>query len=291
MSTPTPPREPATIAKQAFEMFGRHFVSLAILFKMKTGSNAGTEFCRNYSGFILTIQGAWNLVTAGHGLKQLRSDLQSGDVEITRSYLIDSYGAGRVTDLPNWFDFESAPKTYVYEEEEGLDYGLILLRPYYQSLLQANKIQPFSELDWVKQPREFEAYFMVGLPFHLNPKELQDDGVLINFAMIQVEKLDGPPAGVEPTAYPRFWGKLKTTGKVEKLEGMSGGPIFGFAKDKDANDRYWPVAIQSGWYESWGIVAGTPVPLMGQIMDYMLTQPQEEECPVHSSPKSAPPAL
>jgi hypothetical protein len=266
--------------RQLFGMFGRHFVSLLVCYRPKTGPDAGKEKCRNYSGFILTIRGIWHLVTAGHILEGLEKAMDSGQVEVTRSYLLDSYGAERVTDLPNPFDFEGAPKTYLYDDDAGLDFGLILLRPYYQRLLQANKIMPFSEIDWVKQPAKFEALFMLGLPFELNPGDVRPDGITIEPAIIRLEQLDGPPGGLpeaKETLYPRFWGRIPGMTGLSDIEGMSGGPIYGLAYDKDRNLRYWAVAIQSGWFKTAGVVAANPVSVMGTIMERYLARLDDEE--------------
>jgi hypothetical protein len=270
------------LRRLVFEMFGRHFVSLLVCYRPKTGPDTGKEKCRNYSGFILTIRGIWHLVTAGHILQRLEKAVNSGEVEITRSYLLDSYGSGRVTNLPNPFDFEDAPKTYLYDDEAGLDFGLILLRPYYQRLLEANKILPFSEVDWVKQPAKFEAMFMLGLPFELNPGEVRLDGITIEPALLRVEQLDGPPDDLpeaKVTAYPRFWGRISAVTGLSDIEGMSGGPIYGQAYDRDGNLRYWAVAIQSGWFRTSGIVAANPVSVMGWIMERYLATLVEEGSP------------
>lgn len=279
---PTPPGPPSdpSISPEAtigpdfrrliFEMFGRHFVSLLVCYRPKTGPDAGKEKCRNYSGFILTIRGIWHLVTAGHILEGLENAMHSGEVEITRSYLLDSYGSERVTDLPNPIDFADIPKTYLYDNEAGLDFGLLLLRPYYQRLLEANKILPFSEIDWVKQPSRFEALFMLGLPFQFNPGDVRPEGITIEPALIRVVQLDGPPADLpeaKETPYPRFWGRIPGMIGLSDIDGMSGGPIYGLAYDKDRNLRYWAVAIQSGWFKKSGIVAANPVSVMGLIME------------------------
>jgi hypothetical protein len=261
---------PEELRKHVFEMFGRHFVSLLVCYRHKSGPEAGKEKCKNYSGFILTIRGLWHLVTAGHILEGLEKAMESGEVEITRSYLLDSYGSGRVADLPNPFDFADAPKTYLYDDEAGLDFGLILLRPYYQRLLAANKILPFSEIDWVKQPEKFEAMFMLGLPFEINSSEIRPEGVSINPALMPIEQIDGPPKDlpdVKETLYPRFWARLISRKGIDDIGGMSGGPIFGLAHDKEGNLRYWAVAIQSGWWKGPGVIAANPVSVMGLMME------------------------
>ena len=49
------------LRRLVFGMFGRHFVSLLVCYIPKTGTDAGKEKCRNYSGFILSIRGRWHL--------------------------------------------------------------------------------------------------------------------------------------------------------------------------------------------------------------------------------------
>src|SRR5262245_55374717 len=147
------------LAIEVHELFGRHFVSMAGgFFRLNNhGKSHGKEIGFNFSGFILSIRGRWNLVTAGHILRKLESGLIANQIALNRCYLIDSYGPNPATDLPTPFTFEDAPK--IYADQDGLDFGLIGLSDYYTRLLLANGVLPFAEIDWVKQPQQFDAYF------------------------------------------------------------------------------------------------------------------------------------
>jgi hypothetical protein len=253
-------------------MFGRHFVDVHIKYRKKKGDHAGKVVNQHISGFFLTIRGAWNLVTAGHVLQDLERQLRRDEIEVLLCRLIDTFGANRVTDLPTPFDFEGASKLHVNDDALGLDFGLILLRPLFEASMKANGILPFSEVDWIKQPEEFQRHFMMGLPAILNPALEADSEGRVSWSIRIVHKEDGPPAGVEPTSFARFWGRLEPSERVPDIRGMSGGPIFGLANDKEGRQRYWPVAIQSGWFPQYRIVAGTPLRTMGMLMERYLAE-------------------
>lgn len=60
-------------------------------------------------------------------------------------------------------------------------------------------------------------------------------------------------------------------GKVNipfSLEGMSGGPIYGFEKNKDGKWEYRLVALQSRWFATPQVLYGCPIsPVMSVIED------------------------
>jgi hypothetical protein len=60
-------------------------------------------------------------------------------------------------------DFESAPSAYL--DQDGLDFGLVSLRPYYRSLLSTDGVVPIVEDHWRNQVGvEFDRYMMLGPP-------------------------------------------------------------------------------------------------------------------------------
>ncbi len=72
--------------------------------------------------------------------------------------------------------------------------------------------------------------------------------------------------------FERFIGRIPTKHKltVGDIKGMSGGPIFGFAKEEP--NRHYIVAVQSAWLKTKGITFGCPVPLIAQLAERQLKQ-------------------
>lgn len=259
----------AAIESQAMDMFGRHFVSLggSYVWLDEQGKSHGKLRGFNYSGFILSVRDTWHLVTAGHVLRELAENLNSKRIALRSCCLVDIFGPDRKTHLSTPFVFEDAAKAFIDDKAAGLDFGLICLTPYYRRLLEANGVLPFSEIDWVRQPKEFEAFFLLGLPNEVNTTaEFDPQLILLNTVLIRVDKLETPPPEAKPTQYERFFGKLRAK-DITDIKGMSGGPIYGLGQDSAGVHRYWVVGIQSGWFQSSRIIAATPLPVVGQLIE------------------------
>lgn len=165
------------------------------------------------------------------------------------------------------FDYDNAKKFWYHPEDgTGADYAFIYLRPYYRELLEKNKIEPLNEEVWkTAQPHEFDTYWMLGVP---NDFIIQKDGIIEKgYALINIERLDEPPVCSEIRFAPNmFYGCInispefgRTHQPLNNIEGMSGGPIFGFKKMQNGECRYWIVASQSSWYKQERIIVGCPV--------------------------------
>lgn len=254
-------------ATQMHEMFGRHFVSFAgSYFQLnKQGKPTGKPAGFNFSAFVLSVRGQWNLVTAGHILSNLESHLNAKQIVLNHSYLVDSYGPDPTTSQPTPFVFEDAPKMYV--DRDGLDFGLIALSQYYVESLRANGVLPFGEIDWVNQPVDFDAFYLLGLPTEMNRPSFDSTSLILNPLIMRLDRLEGVPPCFDETPYPRFFGHLRDPGEIKDIDGMSGGPVFGIGKDADGNCRYWVVGIQSGWLASKRIIAATPLPVVGRLIE------------------------
>ncbi len=261
--------------KEIMKMFGNHFVSLVVRVGPKGSKTDEKDRICNFSGFILSIRGVWHLVTAGHILRAI--EVWFGNGQFKQAELIDSYGNAYKTEIPTPFDLERAIKTYIDDDDDGLDFGLITFAPYYQRLLQANGIEPFSEKTWENGPADFERFLLLGLPFEVNPQDHDPAKVVVSPVLLAVERLRDRPAGFAETQFPRFYGQLGPAKLINDINGMSGGPIFGIAKDQDGNRRYWAVAVQSAWQPSTRIIAACPLPVMGAIIEDSLRDVNSEE--------------
>lgn len=135
-----PPVDIATlgnpIAEQAFTFFCRHLVSLVCRCD-PAGSSGGPPECFAFSGQILSIRGAWCLLTAGHILKGIEQRENSGRWHL-QFFLADHFGPDVVDRHLIPFLYESASKAYF--DQDGLDFGLVSISPYYRRLLEKNGV-------------------------------------------------------------------------------------------------------------------------------------------------------
>ena len=220
-------------------------------------------------GTIIYIRGVSAFLTAGHTLKDWTEALHQHKVRVISAVLADTFGLERVTNQPIPFDFINEPRIYIDEEAEGLDFGLIYLRPYYVQLLKSNGIKLIFEENWIHQHAvKFDAYFMLGLPDELMqpPKIDISHGKLlaeVSPTLIPLTRLDHAPAGSE-TRRPRFVGKLNPNLQIDSILGMSGGPILGFRFGPPM--EYWVVAIQSSWIRKDRITFGCPIPVLAELI-------------------------
>jgi hypothetical protein len=261
---------------ERYRFLCRHLVGLAVTCQPidAHGKPAGQGQLFIYPGWILSIRDAWCLVTAGHILKQLDELLEKKKIELDSCALIDSLGPDAVSSLHIPFDYQERPKFYIYDEQAGLDFGLIPLSSYYRNLLEGNRILPVTERDWQHQDKvEFSHYMMLGFPEEYTSREFvhteSGDSIAISLSptVIWLTKLDNPPNDLPETKYPRFVGKLSDELPLDSIVGMSGSPIFGVGKE---GDRYWIVAVQSSWLRERKITFGCPVSVFAKPIEDML---------------------
>ena len=53
---------------------------------------------------------------------------------------------------------------------------------------------------------------------------------------------------------------------LNSIVGMSGGPIFGFRRYPNGEQRYWVVALQSWWDPETRTIYGCPVPIFARLV-------------------------
>jgi hypothetical protein len=255
-------------AEKLLEFFCRHLVALCITYRqVKNGMPVGDRMFSAYPGVLICIRGICSFLTAGHALNDLNIALESEDIVVESAVLADTFGPDTISEEPLPFDLLNEPKFFIDDKEEGLDFGLIALRPHYVALLAKNKIKALFEDNWIAQPRvKFDAYAMLGLPEEFVSYE--EDGLKrvgeVHPTMIWLKAMDGPPEGTKPTTYPRFIGKLDENLPLSSIVGMSGGPIFGFRYEPAMT--YWIVAIQSSWLRSERVVFACPLPILAELL-------------------------
>jgi hypothetical protein len=248
--------------------FCRHLVALCITYRrVKCGIPVGDQIFSAYPGVVICIRGTYSFLTAGHALKDITAYLEKGDIAVVSAVLADTFGPDAISEKPIPFDLLNEPRFFIDDTEEGLDFGLIALRPYYVALLVKHGITVLFEENWIAQHRvKFDAYAMLGLPeeFVSYEKDGQEIVGKVSPTMIWVKAIDIPPEGTKRTTYPRFIGKLAEDLPLSSVVGMSGGPIFGFRYGPPT--AYWVVAIQSSWLENQRVVFACPLPVLAKLL-------------------------
>lgn len=263
-----------------FRFYASHFVGLAGLCQplSRDGSPKGDAHCFFRSGFVISIRRTWYLATAGHIVKAIESEVHSRETDVRQFYLVDCFGLGSRSKEPIPFDYAGSYKFFRFDKDEGLDFGIIELRPYYRGLLRANGVVAISKKDWRDQNRlRFKKYFMLGLPADCIERRItkQRQGYTVHGkpvpSMVYVSEVKRPKRDwLRP--YPRFIGRVsvKREPSVGDIDGMSGGPIFGFSEH--APGRHFIVAVQSSWRRREGITFACPVPVFAPLAEEHLKE-------------------
>lgn len=248
----------------AIAFFCRHLVGLCVTYE-RDGDDS-IEFAA-YSGTLILVEDNVFFLTAGHILKDLDEVRKRTDIKITSAVLADTFGHKRISNLPIPFDLNSAHLIHIDDDNEGLDFGVIPLSPYYVRLLAKNGVISLQEENWVHQQNvRFDAHAMLGFPEEFSSKQVNDAGeAIVSPTMFRVHRQDALPEDSRKTSYERFVGKIDRDNPIQSVKGMSGGPIFGFKIDGD-DIRYWVVALQSSWNPSTRIVYGCPLPTLASLL-------------------------
>jgi hypothetical protein len=258
-------------SERTLEFFCRHLVALCISYRpIKNGVPLENVSFIAYPGTVICIGDFFSFLTAGHALKNLNEHLERGDILVDSSVLTDTFGPGAISDKPIPFDITNEPLFFI-DDEDGLDFGLIALKPYYMKLLAKNGIIALFEENWINQHNvKYDSYTMLGLPEELVSIEqgiLSGESTLIAMAsptMIGVKKLDSAPDTIKITRYSQFIGQIDKNLPLSSIVGMSGGPIFGFRHGPPMT--YWVIAIQSSWLKSKGIIFGCSLPVLAGLL-------------------------
>jgi hypothetical protein len=270
--------------------FGSHFVSLAIEFcpvdsngtfirrAPGTGPLDRVNSVMCFSGFVMEVDHFWFLVTSGHILADIETQLRAGQEGILQSHLIDIFGPSPTHRTLIPINYQETFKHHEYDRATGTDFAFIYLRPLIRANLAANQIVPVDRRMWADvDDTEFERFFMVGLPTelirYLTPNRRPGDGASIDLrmAMLPVEKMDALPDHLDPCNEPMFIGRVPSAESgVDNIDGMSGSPVIGVRRHPDGSAVYAVVAIQSSWYPNSRFVLAYPFPALARRMELEL---------------------
>jgi hypothetical protein len=250
--------------RSVLQFFGRHLVALCVTFRYADKLNEPPQF-RAYAGTLIALGRGVHFVTAGHILSELHDGLSDDRIIILSAVLADTFGMGR-HGMPIPFDIKTAPMFFIDDDEAGLDFGVMLLRPYYVRLLAANNTVAIQEENWIHQHQvTFDGYLMLGLPEEFTSNTVNAEGIgQLSPTLLVAKRLHAPPAASPVTQYPEFIGTLAKNFGLQSVRGMSGGPIFGINSEPPM--RYWIVALQSSWSKDSRTVFGCSFPVLASLM-------------------------
>lgn len=247
------------------EYAGRH--SLALSYRLKRG---GAEHPDHISCFVIDLDGAWALVTAGHWISHpehgLKRHLDDGWT-IDKRCLVDIFANDHRGD-PLPFPFMLDDWVVVYNEDEGLDFAVMIIDDFSRRGLESVGV------------KAIEPHAIVDAEFHKGSQ------VVMVGVPAESFKWDGSDAEIKLTCIPltEYAGTdLETKGntrlaamssnpdepehQVEDIRGMSGCPIFRVVTAANTPKKYWLIGIQSGWYENRRIVRFCPIEPFVEALD------------------------
>lgn len=234
------------------------------------------------SAFVLEAREVWCLVTAGHVLDDIEAERHRG-IEQVNFRLWDGWSHEARFKDPIPFDYDEAPKVRL--NGEGLDYGLIPLRPLHVAALQANGVVPIRASHYAPTwPGEFGGCAMIGTPgsmVQLEPRGGRSTQLSQTVCVIPLASVSDPPPELVQEN-PRFYGRIlipEDSGEWQALgkdiRGMSGGPVIGVRRDQEGL-KYWLVGVQSGWLESSRIVAASFFQAFARFVDARLAEVEDD---------------
>jgi hypothetical protein len=241
----------------------KHLLGLAIWFQPldAEGNPFGDVEFYCYSASIISINGVWNILTAGHIIERIENSINSKASKLLEIQLIDTLGTNSRKGVSFPFDYKNALKFFIHNDEKGIDFGLILLNEMYASLLQKNGVIPLTESNLYHGNHPLiDKFWMLGIPkmlikqykIQIDQKHYKITGQ-VSPAVIGVKR-NFEYRSEEGCESPYFVGDLADSGyQIDDIDGMSGGPIIGFSEDLK---RYWIFAIQSNWLRYSRVIFG-----------------------------------
>lgn len=220
------------------------------------------------SGWIINLHDHIFWATASHSLKLIDKEIEKGNMEIDSVRFVDCFGAEAKDDTSIPFHYEPGCGIFREGDEPGYDAALIPVDYLTMRGFLYNKVKAVGRANWIHQTgMQFDHYKMLGIPAHLTQFSVSKRGEIstgIRPVMIAIDAVDRATIKNPP---PEDWfvGRIHEDVEIESIEGMSGGPIYGFRKT-DENWFYHVVALQSRWREEERIIFGSPVKLFAEAM-------------------------
>ena len=218
------------------------------------------------TSFAFSVSDFWFLITAGHCFKQIREELIDKGWTLVNCSLIDFLGLNAKFKEPIPFNFD-IKKAFFFPEindDYSFDYGIYPLSSYYKELLLSNKIKSLNEEVWKNQPDHVDVCAIIGMPSELINFERS---VELVSCFLYADIIDENPEGFKDTSLPRIYAKINLDKGIGSIEGMSGGPLFGFQQLENGESRYWLLGLQSTWHPPSQHIAACPTKILGLMLE------------------------
>ncbi|HMO85155.1 MAG TPA: hypothetical protein PKC18_09580 [Lacipirellulaceae bacterium] len=234
-----------------FKYLCRHLVAVVLAYKCR-GDDGELEKETHFAcltAFVISVGQHWYLVTAGHIIDGWRpATRKDRPVQIVATALADYFGIDATRTDPLRFNLFSLPTHHAWNQREDIDFAVMLIDEPLQTSLKQNGILPLPINEARQDYEDFYGFGLVGFPEEYCGPEPSGDPTCRT-------------AGVEPVLVPirrdirlskstrdaAFVADVVTMGTQKSVEGMSGGPVFGYLQGKDGWSQYEVVAIQSQW--------------------------------------------
>lgn len=261
----------------------RHFVSIHwrdVTPGKAASCNDGYGVLHDVSAFVISVRDKWFLATAGHIIRQLREARRAGQV-LVDFFLNDSWCCReQEACIPVDLDYIFDHCLFGFDETTRFDCGCVYLRPHFRDLLKVNGVEALTERGWRGTWHKYDHYRLYGTPKELTAIDTSCGRPFREVNVTGVSVTAVPESNVPPdmlTDCDRFYGQLApkvvchdSGRELNDIEGMSGGPIYGFTRHGNGRLSYAAMAIQSGWHKSKRIIAGFPLEVLGlSIQDHM----------------------
>lgn len=153
------------------------------------------------------------------------------------------------------FHFDNMREHHRYDRGEGVDFGMILLEDGHADFLMTRGTQAFQECQiGVPSGMEVEQYWLLGIPkerWQSKPGELE-----IEPNVFRVMDPHSESVHFFETDQPRIFARVPQEVPLASLNGMSGGPLFAFIRERGGYG-YRIAGLQSGWDEANRVMAAS----------------------------------
>ena len=247
--------------------FFQHIVPIYFCFEKKDKIH---EFF--LTSFVFSVCDYWFLITAGHCFRQIKEEKIEKGWILSSCSLHDCLGINARFKEPIPFPFDINKAFYFPEinnDDYSFYYGIYPLSSYFKGLFLSNNIKSLNEEVWKKQPKHIDESALIGLP-----SELQkfDQGVVIGSSLIFADIVEDKPNEFRNDSLPQIYAKIQMDDGIHSIEGMSGGPLFGFRKYDNGEMRYWLLGLQSRWLPESHFIAVCPTKYIGLLLESYISK-------------------
>lgn len=242
--------EPPRVAtnEEHLALLNKHFVAIVGDIESVDSKGVPQGDRRPYaiSATLVTFEGRWFVLTAGHAVEEFEQQVNDPGKQLTEGALALGFFSKEVPSIR--FSILERPQLTKHCRNQGVDYALFFLEKDETGLLRERGLEALPLCDPAPLPDSaFSDVSIYGMPGKWNELPFTDE----TRSEVEVEPNQFPLHVLpDDTGSPRPWlkGYLKDMGPLKKIKGVSGGPLFAF-RMTDTGPELRVVAIQSWWHE------------------------------------------